>query len=649
MTKILINRIVYKNFKGISHYELDLNSQDAKAFGRNASGKTTLADGFRWLLFGKNLSDEKLNPKPLDSDNKEQLGLNPEVEAEISIDGKIVILKRVQEEKWTTKRSSIEKTRGSDTTKYFIDTVPVKEKEWKVYISKIADEALFSVLSNPGTFMKLPWKTRRELLIELSGMTDEKIISKNESLKDLSKVLDGHSVDDKKKILAEQKKQIKQQIEGIPLQIQENKDAIDRLTLDEQGQEIDVQQFKTELNSVELLIKEKEERLQISKNGDPALDYQEQISKLNIQLNEEKNKFLAGGNLATGNLQTQVFELQKTVNELRSKKSQLEVDYYQTEQTVKLQNEELESLRSDHKQLSSLTFDEHQKECPTCGQDLPEDQVAQMVEKFNQDKSDKLEKNVETGKAKRQVFLVNNAKLLDLNEERKIIESQLSDKEKGLDLLNDELTFQQSKNGKFEDTESYKQVKQEIDELQNRVLTAQADSSLAIQEAQQALEQAIKQKEQVQAQLMKFDQVKPFEDRIADIRKKDAELKQQNQDVERQLFMIDEFIRLKVKMLEESINSKFELVKFKLFDVQKNGALNEVCEATYEGIEYSSSLNTGAKINCDIDIVNTLSKHHDLYLPLFVDNAEAVNELIESESQVIELRVSDDKKLKVEV
>ena len=649
MTKLLINRIIYKNFKGISHYELDLNSHDAKAFGRNASGKTTLADGFRWLLFGKNLSDDKLNPKPLDSENNEQLGLNPEIEAELSIDGKVVILKRVQEEKWTAKRGDIEKTRGSDTTKYYIDTVPVKEKEWKVYISKIADEDLFSVLSNPGTFMKLAWKTRRELLIELSGLTDEEIISSNQDLKDLMKVLDNHSVDDKKKILVGRKKQIKQQIEGIPLQIQENKDAIDRLTLDESGQEIDVQQLTKEITSAEALVKEKEDRLQVSKTGDPTLDYKEQISKLNLQLSEEKNKFLAGGNLATENLQTQVFELQRTVNELRSKKSQLEVDYYQVEQTARIQNEELESLRAEHKQLSSLTFDDHQKECPTCGQDLPADQVAQMIEKFNQDKSEKLERNVETGKAKRQVLLANNARLIDLNEERKEVEAQLADKEKGLDLLNDELTYQQSKNGKFEDTESYKEIKREIDELQNRVLTAQADSSLAVQEAQQALEQAVKQREQLQSQLIRFDQAKPFEDRIAELREKDAKLKQQNQDVERQLFMIDEFIRLKVKMLEESINSKFELVKFKLFDMQKNGALNEICEATYQGIEYSSSLNTGAKINCDIDIINTLSKHHDLYLPLFVDNAEAVNELIDSESQMIELRVSEDKKLKVEV
>lgn len=645
MAKILINKISYKNFKGISHYELDLKSHDAKAFGRNASGKTTLADGFRWLLFGKNLSDEKLNPKPLDADNKEQLGLNPEIEAELSIDGKNVILKRVQEEKWTKKNGALEKTRGSDTTKYFIDMVPVKEKEWKEYVSEIAEEGLFFILSNTGSFMRLLWKKRRELLVELSGVTDEDIIKSNSNLTELSKILEDHSIDDMKKILAGQKKEIKQQIEGIPLQIQENQDAIERLDL----ADVDVEQIKSKLMDAVEDVSKKEERLLITKQGDPALDYQEQISKLNIKMSDEKVDFLSGKNLTTQNLQQQVSELQRTVNDLRSKKSQCEAEYYKLEQLIKVQDKEMSDLLKEYQQLKSISFEDHQKNCPTCGQELPTAKLTETIEKFNQDKAERIEGNVKIGKAKRQEFQTNFTKFTELKINMEELVVQLADKEKGLDLLNDELTFQQSKSGTFEDTASYKNIEKEIADLQQRVLKAKADSSQAIQEAQADYDQSLKVKEELQVQLRQFDQVKPFEQRIAELRAKDKELKEQNQDIERKLFMIDEFIRLKVKTTEEGINSKFKLVQFKLFDVQKNGGLNEVCEATYQGIEYSTSLNNGAKINCDIDIINTLSEAHDLYLPLFVDNAEAVNELIDSKSQVIELRVSEDKKLKVEV
>ena len=73
-----------------------------------------------------------------------------------------------------------------------------------------------------------------------------------------------------------------------------------------------------------------------------------------------------------------------------------------------------------------------------------------------------------------------------------------------------------------------------------------------------------------------------------------------------------------------------------------------MCEATYNGVEYSSGLNNGARINCDLDIVNTLSKALNLYLPVFIDNAESVNELIDIQSQTIELIVTKDEKLKLE-
>lgn len=115
------------------------------------------------------------------------------------------------------------------------------------------------------------------------------------------------------------------------------------------------------------------------------------------------------------------------------------------------------------------------------------------------------------------------------------------------------------------------------------------------------------------------------------------------------MFLLDEFTRKKVSYLEESINSKFELVKFKLFNILKNGGLEEVCEATYNGIEYGTSLNTGARINCDLDIIDTLSKEFGLSVPVFVDNTESVNDLHPINSQMIELRVTKNKNLKVEV
>ena len=65
-----------------------------------------------------------------------------------------------------------------------------------------------------------------------------------------------------------------------------------------------------------------------------------------------------------------------------------------------------------------------------------------------------------------------------------------------------------------------------------------------------------------------------------------------------------------------------------------------------DGVPYSS-LNNGMKINVGIDIINALSRHSGVTVPLFVDNAESVTNLEKADAQVIRLVVSaDDKKLR---
>ena len=91
------------------------------------------------------------------------------------------------------------------------------------------------------------------------------------------------------------------------------------------------------------------------------------------------------------------------------------------------------------------------------------------------------------------------------------------------------------------------------------------------------------------------------------------------------------------------------MVKFKLFNNLVNGGLEECCEPLVNGVPFSSNLNTAAKINAGVDIINTLSDYYNFYAPIFIDNRESVNDLIETESQVINLIVSKDKELKVEV
>lgn len=647
MTMIKINRIDYKNFKALKNFSLELEEKNAVVSGVNGSGKTTLADGLLWLLFGKDSRGAKLNPKPLNEQNQEVLGLEPTIEAELVIDGQTVTLKRVQEEKWTNPKGQLEKVRGSDTTKYFINTVPAKEKEWKEYLAGLGDEISLQILADSAFFMRLPWKTRREILVNTTDLTDESIINGDPELTELPAILDGHTVDDTRKILASQKREIKNQIDGVPARIQEVTDMKSKHEaaigdLDREELQMSVLEKQAEISDLEV-------KLQSLKNGDAALDYHNELAQARLKLAEAERQYLADSNLQTQSLQEDVLEKQQEVNDLRREKLNCESERYNFANQQGQKLTELDEMKKERKRVSSATFDEHKKTCPTCGRDLPEDQVTQMVSDFNLRKANWLEEDAARGKALKQESQELAANVAEAEEKINEVTTKLLAAEHSLDLINNELTQIKSGIKPFAESKRAREIQDEIDLINQKIANATSDTSEAEADLRNQIASLRAEIADMQAKYQSFEQLSSFDERINQLKAEDKRLKDQNQDVERKLWLLDEFTRKKVAALEESINSKFGLVRWKLFNILKNGGLEEVCEATYQGIEYGTSLNTGARINCDLDIVNTLGKEFGIQMPVFVDNTESVTKLHEVEAQTIDLRVGTTKKLKVEV
>lgn len=649
MTEILINKIEYRHFKGLEGFNLVLNGLPAVVNGRNGLGKTTLSDGLQWLFFGKDSTGAKLNPKTRDKQNQELLGLEPTIEAELIIDGKVTVLKRIQEEKWTTKKGELEKTRGNDTTKYFIDSVPVKEKDWKDYLEKLGGEQSLQMLSNSSFFMSLNWKDRRETLIGLTGLTDEQIINSDPELKEINSFLEGHSIDEMKKILKGRKTEIKKRIDGMPARIQEVTDMKASLNLGDRTKEA----VQKDIDEMTQLISEKESWLVDAKSSsvNPELiELKQKQAELRVKLADQKIIFITNANVATADLQKDLNQQQEKVNHLRSKVNELESSEYRTSQAIQEKDEFLEKHLAKYKELKSLEFDDHRTTCPTCGQDLPADEVTQMVTTFNQKKANDLEQNISLGKAARQDKEKLVTEIDSLKKELTTAQMDFKSANDRLDLINNDLIFEQKKTGTFEDTQIYRDIIAENAQLETAMeraatknTNAEVDKLFADIQSDKTILAGLNQ------ELQKFDLVKSYDDRLAELQELDKDLKNQNQIAEKQLWLIDEFTRRKVKRIEESINERFAIVKWKLFDVQKNEGIKEMCEATYQGIEYSSGLNNGARINCDLDIIRTLSRELGITMPVFVDNAESVNTLQPIEGQMIELQVTEDEELKVEV
>lgn len=660
MKTIKINWLKYRYFNNFEKQEIMLNASNAAIGGKNDAGKTSLLDGFLWLINGKNQNNEKFSPKPLDKNNQERLGLEPEIEAELLIDGVPTLLKRVQEEKWTTPRGQLEKTRGNDTTKYYIDSVPKKEKEWTEFWEQVATDQLLLSLVNLKYFMMMNWKERRQILISMTGLTDDEIISKDPNLKEISDILSGKSVDDMKKILAGQKKDITKQIEGVPGRIQENVDAIERLALGDMTKE----SVATSLTAYEKSVADKQQQLNTVKNGNAALKYQEELSQIRLMMAEGKANFLSNENMDTHSLQAEVNESQQIVNNFRKSVNEKESDLYRLEQALSEKQRYREILLISYKELNSKvatttseTFDDHQTVCPTCSQDLPRNKVDTLMEEFNFSKSEKLtqymkqiEENKTAGKQTKADILSLEKELTATQLAVQTVKSDLEKATQQLDAINNKLTNEKGNQETFETSEIYINLTQKEAQLQMKISNSTSDNSQAIREATEALNTETRSLDALKGALASFEHAEEFNKRINELKKLDSELKAQNLDIQRKQFLIDEFIRTKVKMLEESINNNFSLVKFKLFDLQKNGGLNEVCEATVNGVEYSSGLNTSARVKADIDIINALSKHFGYSLPVFIDNAEGINKgnVPATIGQRIELHVAEESVLKVE-
>lgn len=153
---------------------------------------------------------------------------------------------------------------------------------------------------------------------------------------------------------------------------------------------------------------------------------------------------------------------------------------------------------------------------------------------------------------------------------------------------------------------------------------------------------------EVEKELAKAD-MSALDERIEVLTNEQKTVGQKVADQEQKLYLLEKFVTKKMNLISSKINSKFKLCNFKLFDKQINGGIKECCELTVNGVPYSD-LNNGHRIIAGLDIISTLSELYGVEAPIFIDNAESINEykLPEIKSQTILLRVSDSKTLKVE-
>ena len=132
MKEIRLMQLKLKNFKGIKDLTIDFNGKSTNIFGANATGKTTVFDAFKWVLFDKDSTDRKnFSIKTLDSNNNQLHFLEHEVEITLKINGTNIIFRKMLKEKWVKKRGQADQEYSGNETSYWIDDVPTAKKDYE--------------------------------------------------------------------------------------------------------------------------------------------------------------------------------------------------------------------------------------------------------------------------------------------------------------------------------------------------------------------------------------------------------------------------------------------------------------------------------------------------------------------------------------
>ena len=642
---IKLNQMKLMNFQGIRNLELNFNGLDKSIRGDNGTGKTTIINAYYYLLTDKPsvaMADYSPKTKGIEGDLH---NLEHTVECTFDIDGIIKVLKKTYKEKWTQKRGNKNKELTGNTISYEVDGLPVKEKDYNREIEDLfGPREVIQILISPTYFGDiLAWKERRRYLTDICGdYTDEEIIDTVEDLKPLDEILmlngsatQKRSIDDHVKLLKTNMSNINKELKQIPSRIDEAERAIPETAGSKTDYESRLFEARKEISSLN------DRKLAAKSGNSVAVEKSNRIAEIkqkereariaHVNSFDEVNRVI---NKTVNDLTNQKNLISDTIgsNDIRISRLKSDVDYMSNERN---------KLLNEYKNVSVSEFDESKTVCESCGQSLPMEQQEKKREEFNIKKSKKLEKltarGLEVGKEKIAAKQLELDNLVKENEQL------------GIEVMNiaTQIEIEKSKIVAvtlFEDTEEYRNIKKQLADLEN----VDCEIYKVIEGIDQEIHECNIRIADLNTHISRFQLAEDQQKRIEELEARQAQLAEDYDRYEYELSLCEKFIVEKVSRITEKINNRFKTVNFELFEKQiTNDAIVECCNVLVPNeksmVPYKMA-NNASRINAGIEIIDTLSEHFGIRMPIFVDNAESVTRITSTDNQLIRLVVDEDYK-----
>lgn len=674
--QVIIKRLTLVNFKGLRNVAIDFSDDVTTISGRNGTGKTTIKDAFSWLLWGKNSegeTDSKFGIKTNDADGNFIPNLEHGVTGVFEIIDKetgaveTVELRRVLVEEWKVPNGETKRVLKGHHTDFFYNGVPLKTKaEYEARINAIIPEAVFKIITDPYYFLTLHWKAQREMLLQIAGnVSEEEVARGSERFALLLAQLTGKSLEDYKREVSAKKAKVNEQLEKIPTAI----NAITQVTPEAPDYEAlkkEKAALEVELTQIEESVASAVEANRIAYNK--AAKIQGEINAKRTQqqklLFEAKDKARSEAykkNEAYNKAERELRQVESDqTNEERrynAERSRLQGDIKRTEENKSRYKAQQDELREKWYSVSAEEFtDTSNLVCPLFKHVCADREALEKYEadreaarnKFYEDKQARLDNINKTGTQLTQTIEEQDGEIARLQGLLAETEEKHETEVSGFTEKREQLRKAMEANPRVSTEPNIKG--EDIPEwvtLQNEIATLSAGLPNADSAEASNTAGLRKRKAEITARLDEVKQklnirvtIETNEKRIKELKAEAETLAQEKANLQTEETTIDDFVTAQMNEVERRVNALFSRVQFKMYRTQIEDTKQVPdCICYIDGVKYSDK-NAAGKVNAGLDVINTLCAFHGVSAPIFVDNAESINEFIPVSSQLVKLVVT---------
>ena len=644
MKNIKLLNLHGENFKGFRTIDIDFENKTIIR-GANATGKTSLLDLFWWVMVGKDSQGRTdFQIRPVNEYGEMVNNVDIIGEATMSVDGDVIVFRKVQSQVWTKKRGSTAPTFSGNQNTMTVNGFPVSQKEYEEKVSGILDEYLFKLMTNPMAFAMLPWKEQREILLRfVSDITDEDILALNESgFESVAKDILSAGAEAARNKAYARLKRLQEEQKTYPVRIDE---AMRNKAPVQSEEEVLAKKAKAEAD-LDAIRKEMDD---VSESLKACQAIQDEMVKVKVEMGEVKAKAEAYTLKAKSDARIAVTNAVSEVMLLEQKRDRLGDTLSDLTREIAENRAEMDELKKQYTVIQSRVMPKDETICPTCGREFDPDRIAEITSEFENRKSRDLGRIDSRGKALGAEVRAAKEKMarvqteLDASERqyRKSIEKRDELQEKANSIVTIDYTS----------LPEYLALDKRMGEL--NIALEKVDDGAELRGVLRGREQAARDiLMMANGDLSVIEANRRLDARIEELKEQQRDCGQKVADAEEALYLIEGFIKLKMDTLTDRINEHFKNVRFKLFKTLINGSVQPTCvmQMASNGsyVDYPN-LNHGAQIVAGLDVIEALQTLYDVSAPVWIDNAEALdgNHKPQMNSQLIMLEVSDDPELTV--